>query len=277
MIYLFQLIGGKPLITWYRFEDTYGMSDIFFLEHDVQCLDVSHIFEYIPFGDDFVTFGLGGRTFLLSSDDVDFCIKSGIDRIVFVFDTDNESGIKTKLVSESFLRGKFDSAIYLFEHENYSIDFKFVLTVYSAETVALYQCLSNDAISSRPERFVHKVDTQYFQLILLALNFGLRRARLAKRFRDFITVDMLNNNIMVNLSTSENEISKDELQWVFSRCSNDSYLLSFDELIRLLSVVNDYFTLLLQSNDCELTVDAGSNTYRLNSSGDLKVYLSYVK
>lgn len=149
---------------------------------------------------------------------IDEIIFRGIDRIVIVFDVDNEDGLKSKLLSENFLKSRIKSLRLKFLNRGYNIKIEFVPVVYSAETIMLYQYISDLHPETNIESLVHKLNTNKFQLILLTKLIGYKHIKRAKRVQDYLNLEKLKFKIRNSLKV-RNTINKNLLNWILEDCN----------------------------------------------------------
>lgn len=98
--------------------------------------------------------------------------------------------------------------------------------------------------------------------------------RLAKRFRDFLDIEMLNANILSNSKVTNDIVSFNELYWILFGCRTD-FLLSADELMNLMDLVDSFYTGSLQNTNYKLIIDGIEEQIYYDS--DLKHLESYLK
>ena len=197
-----------------RFEDTYGMADIFCAERGIAYKNVTLSNKIISIGnDEFISFGFGGIPCVeINKQDVVKIIRAGIADITFVIDIDDFNGNKSHILSYDSLCKIFNRTIKAFQKFNYNINFKFLLITYSSETIMLYQYITDKAIDV--ESYVHSVNTNLLHLIMIAVLGNRKDTKKAKRVRDYLNITALNNNI-----TNNKSINSEVFEWLLSGCN----------------------------------------------------------
>lgn len=231
-----------------RFEDTYGLADIFYASHKYDYIDINNPIKLIEIeGNTFVEVG---RTitgcFLFSEDEIVNLIILGIERVVFVFDLDNPNGIKTEIMNYAFIRKLIDNAKEQFINYGYNIEFQFIPIVYSAETLLLYQHISNRFKETNIESLVHDEDTNKFHLILLAILNKLKRYNHAKRVREFLDIDRLKEKIQLSLSMNINNVNKHTLEWILGGCKIEDNHYDIKEVE---DIINEATSIFMENRD----------------------------
>ena len=216
-----------------RFEDRYGMADIFCAANKINYFDNTVVREKVS-DNLFVDTGLGNvRVLMLSDRDIEEIINLNIDSILFVFDTDNEKGLKNKVLSKEQITKKILDLQDRFNKKNYKINLHFFLTVYSAETIALYQYLSENP-SLDIESYVSKYDTCALHISILTLLNNLDRVRKVKKFRNFLNIDILKHKIDTNLRLRADCINREVLTWIIHDCQGIDNSLAYDQVLNKL-------------------------------------------
>lgn len=190
-----------------RFEDTYGMADIFCASRKTAYTNPKET-----------------NTLLEISDQL------------FI-----ENGKKDKILSDDYIRSVIKDGRERFEKIGYNIEFRFLPVVYDAETIMLYQYISDAVFDAEPERLVHNVDTNLFHLILLSILSSTSNYKKAKLFRNFIDINILSENIRRQLRIRRDRINRHLLNWVLNQCSEYSEFLSIDETLSLLEEAGGMF------------------------------------
>lgn len=165
----------------------------------------------------------------ISNDEAFEIISRGIDEIIFVFDVDNEKGLKDRTLSINYFEERIEKSKQQFmERMGYSIDFKFVIPVYSAETIMLYQYINNDC-SAEVESYVSIYDTNKLHLVTLSILNKFNRSNQAKKIRDYLKLEILVRNAEANLKFREDSINTEVLNWIISGCGETVGLLNQSE------------------------------------------------
>ena len=228
------------MTTLYRFEDTYGMFDLFSLIR-VGHLQSNKVIKRLELDSNtIVEYGIGfSRIFDISDKLIYQYKKSGIDKIVFVFDSDNECGDKTKLISEGYFLEAVSSLKDRFLFSGANIQVGFVLNVFAFETVMFYQTLHGSDFNI--DSLVHKEDTNRFQNILLAYQYDIHSVKdLKSRIRTYID----KSSMMFESARLCNDLSiinNDILSWVSSGCSSDFRFCSDEDVLEKIKRANSCF------------------------------------
>lgn len=152
-----------------RFEDTYGLTDIFCAQHKIPYLDISKKQQRMiqVTSELFVDFGLASGWTSISNNEAYALMERGIERVIFVYDMDNLKGDKTKILSRESLSSVIKNNRLLFENLAYSIELYYVPVVYAAETIMLYQYL-DEKYDISVTSLVNSINTNAQHLYLLA-------------------------------------------------------------------------------------------------------------
>lgn len=173
-----------------RFEDTYGMYDLFsiirhmpFLENDNRVVKVSD--------DLYIQHGASSPGCLyFKGRSLDKIKEMGVDTILFVFDIDNECGKSYDIWSYYDLKKLTDKLIIL--SRDSGVKFYFLPVVYCAETVLLYNYVDSECVGSLfVEDLVSTHDINNFYKYLIAMLEGFKSTRKVKVFREYVDVDSL--------------------------------------------------------------------------------------
>ena len=248
-----------------RFEDTYGLCDIYCASRYINYIDIKETGHITKVSDtEFIQSGLGiCNCFKLSTSDL-MTIKSlNIDNIIFVFDTDSMSGNKSKVMSteemsnniryvKKSLRGlnisyQFITVAYAAEtimlYQNLSdnwlnISYQFITVAYAAETIMLYQNLSDNWLHLNFEDYVHRINTDALHLVMLAASNKLDDIKKAKRVRNFINWEVLRNKL-----SKHSQLCRDDnymcIQWLLD---NIQSLCSEKQIIKLVNDIGIKFS-----------------------------------
>ena len=199
-----------------RFEDTYGMTDVFMGRWKLPFLDISRISERMIKIDDnlYVDFGLGSGWPLIGDDEAYSIMELGIERIIFVYDMDNESGIKKEILSHHALKNYIDNHRKIFENLRYNVELVYIPVVYAAETILLYQDIPESS-GINIMQLVNTVDTNAMQLYILACFLNYRNFKHAKRVREYIDPDRLWERLEQVKDGDGNEVLR---KWIAMGC-----------------------------------------------------------
>lgn len=212
-----------------RFEDTYGMTDIFKATHnltqDINSNALTRITDNL-----YLTAGMGIHNCMqLDKDYIDSLEKEGITKILFVFDVDNPSGDKFKVLSKEDILQQLTITQKYLNNLHYQVEFVFMPVVYSAETIMLYQFISDSNPETDVESLVHNRNTNKFQLSLLARLLGVDKLNKAKKVRNYLDISKLKSKIRKNLEY-RNTINKRLLEWILKDCNLNTKFYSEEEL-----------------------------------------------
>lgn len=255
-----------------RFEDTYGMYSIFSKIRNLR-LDNPTARDYLRVGDDlYVQYGLSCTKSLDINLPTAFDIaERGIDKIIIIFDLDNENGDKSKLMSKEYITRAVINSERSFISLGYTIDIRFMPVVYSAETIALYQYLTDKGKYLDVESLVHVVNTNEFQLLLLnLLNIQNKDFSKTNVFEKYLDCNTLLYKIKANLESGRLNINKELLLWLLSGCGLDYAFKNKKETVDFVELVTQKFQEYKYDN-IKLTVcsDIISNTMSLTQLKEL--------
>ncbi|MGN0375750.1 MAG: hypothetical protein ACI4EN_09660 [Butyrivibrio sp.] len=211
-----------------RFEDTYGLADIFCARRNIPYIDISKVhLRMIEIDENtFIDFGLGAGWGIITTDEIYSIIERGIERIVFVYDMDNESGDKTKIISNTALANKLNNIKELFRKNGFEIDICCIPVVYAAETIMLHQYISESG--EYITGLVNLIDTNIFHLCLLSYFANTGNLKAAKKVRDFLDINSLIHKIK---NTDIDDINKELKAWIVDGCSHETKILSIEEAL----------------------------------------------
>ena len=237
-----------------RFEDTYGLTDIFCARNDLDYIDISLISEKLieMTPDLFVDFGLGSGWGSFSADEAYAIMEIGIERIIFVYDMDNLDGDKAFIIQKAQLTQKIDDIERIFKGIGYNVEICFIPVVYAAETLMLYQYL-DEKYGIRISHIVSSVNTNYVHLCLLAYLIKEVNIKRAKRVRNFLEIDKL-------VEAFENKYHKDInnmiKSWIIDGCNvEEEYLFNKYEAISHLEDTEELFTKWKNDSNREIEID----------------------
>lgn len=222
------------MITLFRFEDTYGMYTVFTQFNKVpQNVGINTISRVSD--DLYLMRGCSSQSmFSLTARSLDFCKRCGIERVVFVFDADNEHGIKSDIMSISWLSTAINQFLRDVNKIGWSVKSEFCLTSYSAETILLYQTVKNLSISV--EDIVNEINTNKFQLRLLGSQYGI--------FNDKKIKNSLETYLdATKLVKGNSSLNRDVIAWVQSGCDIAFRHMNLDSVIEKLRKTHRVFNI----------------------------------
>lgn len=245
-----------------RFEDTYGMYDIFssirhmpFLENDNRVVKVS----------DDLCIQHGSSSpgcFYFKGVSLDRIIELGVTTILFVFDIDSECGRKNDIWSYNNLKSLTDNLNIL--SKNSGIKFYFLPTIYCAETVLLYNYIDSESIGSLfAEDLVNTRDINKFYMLLIAMLEGFRSTRKVKVFREYVDVDSL-VEVLKKVLTFEGYLPNRKcFNWLVDGCPLDKgYFYTASDFIKFY----EDFVHRFESRKClDFIVEGQNFQYTLNT------------
>lgn len=201
-----------------RFEDTYGLADIFCARRGIDYFDIkSTTLNMVEIDENtFVDFGLGANWSNISSDEVYSIIERGVERVIFVYDMDNESGDKTKIISSKYLEKQIETVKNLFKNIGYNIEVCCLPVVYAAETIMLYQYIKESGVNITSLVNLH--NTNVFHLCLMAYFSGVTNIKSAKIVRNYIDISILIDRFT---DVRDTDLNKDLKNWIVSGCKLD--------------------------------------------------------
>lgn len=213
------------MITLFRFEDTYGMYTVFSQFNKIsQSVGINTM--TMVSDDLYLMRGCSSQSmFSVTTGFLDFCKRCGIERVVFVFDVDNESGDKSSVMSVDWLSTSISQFVRDAHKAAWNVKVEFCLTSYSAETILLYQTVKNLSISV--EDIVNLYNTNKFQLRLLGIQYGI--------FNDKKIKNSLDSYLDVSkLVGSLSSLNKDVFDWIKTGCSTSFSHMSFQDVLKKL-------------------------------------------
>lgn len=179
-----------------RFEDTYGLCDIYYKINDIPYENIENAGKIISITDEqFIEFGLGARCFKLSNDEIDTIISNDIHELYIVYDLDNEKGNKTKILSEERINKSYNKIKEEIEKikVGYELSIKYIPVTWAAETILLYQYLPTG--DTDIENIISTVDTNNLHLYLIGYFSHSRGLKSAKQVRNYLDITNLLNQL----------------------------------------------------------------------------------
>lgn len=263
------------MITLFRFEDTYGLFYVFCKVNGFDFPGPSLQRHLVKLSDVcFVEFGLG-RSAVLTPTQRDMLryMDCDIDRVVFVFDSDNECDDVSSILSLSCLNERLDDLTKMAIKVGWSGTFEFSLLGFSSETILLYQCINSDFDI---DSLVHPVNINRFQCLLLRYQYGIRSNKLLKRsIGSYFDMKKLKSSALRSKTSKYVHINQDVLDWVcndfsvsFSHSSSDDVRL---KLQKLLNNVVKY-----RSSSRQLTISNNVDNRVISTDIDLDLLKSHI-
>ena len=226
-----------------RFEDTYGIRDVAALcklgidneKIDGKSTKLVEVNEglFLQYGLSSVgVYDMGRGVEVLEN------IASGkIEHIVVVFDLDDLSGDKTKILQVESFKKHACKMMEQLEEAGVKCEIHFMPVMYCAETVYMYillNCMIN------PCEVVNEANTTKLHGDIMAGVLGKRKARDIKR----IEQQLRNIDITDRLTTELNKCRRDNkhlLEWLTDTEDVLRHTLSYDEAIRYIEGANEFF------------------------------------
>lgn len=166
-----------------RFEDTYGMCDIFLSSRHLPFLSHADRGKIIRIMDNvYIQYGLSSpNCMILQERELISFRKLGVTSVLFVFDIDNGEGRNYDVWSYNSLKELVDGLSNSLNSNG--IKFYFLPTIYCAETVLLYNYIDSDCIGTLfAEDLVSTHDINKFYKYLIAMLEGIRSTKKGKNF-----------------------------------------------------------------------------------------------
>lgn len=236
-------INLKSLI---RFEDSYGLTDIFCARQGREYFEWEGRPVILKQADDviFVSYGLASAWTLISDEEAFYIMELGIERIINVYDMDNLKGNKKALLSLDNLKKTTETFESRFKGLGYNIEILYVPVVYAAETLALHQFLKNSKVLQITD-LVNYNDTWKMHLYMLAYLTG-NNPKEAKKMRNFLDIELLVESFKFIPDTDPNKMCKN---WIAEGCNiNSKVMYGGVEAVKHLEYVTTVFARLW--SDC---------------------------
>lgn len=245
-----------------RFEDTYGMYDLFssirhipFLENDNRILKVSD--------DLYIQHGVSSPGCIyFKGSSLEKIIELGVTTIFFVFDIDSECGRSYDIWSYDDLKKFTDNFIIL--SRDSGVKFYFLPTIYCAETVLLYNYIDSECIGSLfAEDLVNTHDINNFYKYLIAMLEGFRSTRKVKVFREYVNVDSLVETLKRILTFEGYLPNRKCFNWLVNGCPLDEgYFYTASEFIKFY----EDFVHRFENRRCmDFTIEGQNFQYTINT------------
>jgi hypothetical protein len=204
--------------TLIRFEDKYGVKSLYVdVYSDNKLLNFKH--------------GLSNSGVMrLNENDINGLKASGIDRLLFVFDVDNQRGLNSEIIDLDLFK---DNANKVNENlSRHGISCEFIPVVYCAETIELLQYYKG---SIDIESIVNKGNTKSLHLNLLKLITGMKHSEVKSlKFCDY---DEIRNRLYEYRDKSRfNSVVIDLI------LNKDTKGYSYDEMIEYIVKLQEYFS-----------------------------------
>lgn len=261
-----------------RFEDMYGMYDIFsgikhlpFLANNPKVTKVSDTL--------FIQHGLSSPECLsLRVGNIVEFKKLEVTAVFFVFDIDNDCGRRYDIWSYDNLKRLIDKLSIM--SEDSGIKFYFLPVVYCAETILLYNYIDNECIGSLfAEDLVSTHDINKLYLLLIAMLEGVRSTRKVKNFREYADIDSL-IEVLRRVVTFEGYLPNRKcFNWLVDGCPLDKgYFYTASDFIKFY----EDFVHRFESKRClDFIVEGQNFQYTLNTDITMddmtKLYLDSLK
>ena len=241
-----------------KFEDTYGLCDIYCALINIEYLDITKLEDknFINIDKDtFISIGAGSSWYKTSKEDARKIIGNNIDTVIIVYDLDNEDGIKTKILSDSKIKSSYSNLTTRIHqlNKNYNINIKYIPVTWAAETILLYQYLSTGDTSL--ENIISTVDTNMLHLHLLGYLAEIKGLHRVKKIRNYLDITKL-------LQQLNKRISKENLNYNLS-----SILQSKFDILKAFDIEQA----LKHRNEAERVFNTGM---KLNKGGHITVIKS---
>lgn len=185
-----------------RFEDTYGLCDLFCAIRGLEFLrDTSQVSPVQVSESVYVVNGLGNRGCFSASAYYVAAIESiHPDLILTVFDLDSGVNHREIMSSSTFASraSRFESGVKKYLPD---VKFEYIPTVYAAETIMLYQFMRDLKLTGAIEELVHNSNTWSFQALILAIFNRCDKVADAKVMRNYINTGVLLDNMRMCINT----------------------------------------------------------------------------
>lgn len=222
-----------------RFEDTHGMYTMFRILKCVQNIErISSNMDYLADIDVYVQYGVGcSSVLMLGKGDIRSYVSKNIDRVIFVFDMDDDES--DFVLQASCVEERIRQTLEQVNASKRSIKLEYVLVVYAAETVALYQFYSGDRKLSD---LVNKVNTKALHVNLLKLLTKINSSKRVKKY-DFVDYTVLRERLQKYRS-----IDVFNTYCMSLLLDTECESLSDHEIVKFIDRVHNHYNTLLSSS-----------------------------
>lgn len=222
-----------------RFEDTYGLCDIFCAVRGIHYLELDKCASIQMLDSNtYINFGLGIQSCIsFNKSEVAEISRLKIDQILVALDVDDLSGNKHQLLQDYDFEFQFNRTKKKLASAGCgNVKIKFILAAYAAETLELYQYIVPSLFGDgKMERLVHSIDTNELHLIILSSLCGGVFDKDAKKTRNFLDIDKLKRNV-AGVDCVNTEI----MRWIASGCDIGIGYSENDAKIKLKSLNNRF-------------------------------------
>lgn len=224
-----------------RFEDTYGLADIFKATHNIE-EDFTDLTLYKLTDNLYIEIGTGiPECHTPNRDSIAEYKAHNIDRIISVFDMDDIKSSNKRILSKEDMQKQLTKSKRYMTDLKYDIKWEFIPVVYSAETIMLYQFITDANPETDIENLVHPYNVNAFYLDLLARVLCYKNPKRAKHVHKYLNLDKLKSKIRMSLVARPVNINKKLLEWILEDCPVDKQFMIEEELLQFLDEVLELF------------------------------------
>lgn len=238
-----------------RFEDKYGISDLFQkcrYDHFITNTSEAGIIpDLVKLKDGLIlscNLGING-VIKFDNTDVDFIDENNVTDIVFIFDLDNIKGDKSKLIEIEDIKEYLEYAHKILEENNVHVNLHFVPVTYAAETLCLYLFMVREL---DPVKIVNNKNTNKVHSALLTGILRKSHIKKIKNLREELTpIDI---EMCLERELNLNRHNQHLIRWLLNKGSVLENTLSEEELYRFIEDTTNEFEEFKRNEDTTIYV-----------------------
>lgn len=246
-----------------RFEDTYGMADVFSAVMGIPYFSIAEIKKLIKVNDDiFMIFGLSNTDCLsVKRGELNIIDQYKPENIITIMDLDKENNDGTGILSYDTVKINLRESERKMKMMSPNSKISYIPTVYASETIMLYQYLMRTENDFCIEEIVHPKNTWIFHAVIIAIMANLEKLSDVKKVRNYLTIDRLLNAFQDTLDdfrTENIELMNFMLDREYNGNDLDSFLRRIEELD---SLFKKCMCIPVSFNVCGVSVNSNDNLF----------------
>lgn len=251
-----------------RFEDTYGVSDIFCSKYKGAYFDISErrTLQYVT--DNLsIIFGISNTDCLnIKGAELSIIHDTQPEYVIIVLDLDKENNDGSGIISEETLRTNLFKTEEKIRKVAPTSKVLYIPVVYSCETVMLYQYLVRYNKLFCVETLVHKVNTWQFHAIMLAILAHCEKVRDVKSVRNYLDLHRLITSFETTIDGCPTE-NREVMDLILDIDGAGITLERLIEKVRHVQVIfNKFKQEPIPFDLCGVLVNSNDNLYSIRSS-----------
>lgn len=252
-----------PLKYLIRFEDTYGIADLYCFSACENFFDIKDAKKLISINDTTsIIFGLSNAGCLcIKRKELYIIEKFKPEYVITVMDLDKDNNDGTGILPLKTAKINLSETERKIKEISPNSKLRYIPTIYASETIMLYQYLKKPDKDFCIEEIVHCNNTWLFHSVIIAIFAHLEKLSDAKKVRNYLEIDKLLKEFQNTLKHYHTE-NKEIIRFILDRTYTGIELIQFLEKIKNIDqIFKKYIHVALPFEICGISVTSNDNLF----------------